>query len=190
MACDDAVLSLMVRPREYAECLARMAEKSFVKRLALVQAAVSRMRQLSLRVTQILDANRPVSTRLWRPAIPLVVAVAAVCGFSAWRAPVLVSVVDDSPVAAASAQQQRIPFSAPPRAAETSASFVPASHYPVVGGNPVLGGNPVVGGSPRLQAWERRLQPVRKASSTNTLGALAPVQASHTPKSDLNPHGD
>src|SRR5947207_8539181 len=123
MACDDAVLSQTVRQRGYAECLARMAGKSFVKRLALVQAAVSRMRQLSQRVTQILDANRPASTRLWRPAIPLVGAVAAVCGFSAWRAPVLVSVVDDSP--ATSAQQQKIPISVAPTRVEPAVA-VPA----------------------------------------------------------------
>jgi beta-lactamase regulating signal transducer with metallopeptidase domain len=92
MACDDAVLAQTASAREYAVCLTRMAEKSFMRRqLAMAQAAVDRMRQLSLRVAQILDRNRPGSTRLWKPAVPLVATAAMVCVFSAGHAPELVS---------------------------------------------------------------------------------------------------
>ena len=47
-------------PRAYAECLVSLAEKSFLQRgLALAQAAVDRLQNVALRVTQILDASRP-----------------------------------------------------------------------------------------------------------------------------------
>jgi beta-lactamase regulating signal transducer with metallopeptidase domain len=82
MACDDLVLaqSKTTSPRAYAECLVSLAEKSFLRRgLALAQAAVDRLRQVSLRVSQILDVNRPSATRVWRPAPVLVGGVSLVC---------------------------------------------------------------------------------------------------------------
>lgn len=92
IACDDAVLAQAATPQDYALCLKRVAEKSFMRRkLALAQAIFTRMRQLSLRMARILDVDRPGTTRLWRPAVPIVVAVAIVCGFSAATAPELVS---------------------------------------------------------------------------------------------------
>jgi beta-lactamase regulating signal transducer with metallopeptidase domain len=73
MACDDAVIAETARPRAYAECLQRMAEKTLVRRtLALAQAAFGRVRQTSMRVAQILDANRPrEKAQLWKTAVPL-----------------------------------------------------------------------------------------------------------------------
>jgi len=93
MACDDAVLAETASPRAYAECLARLAEKSFLRRsLALAQAAVGRMRQTSLRVAQILDANRPASHRPgWKPAIVLVTGFAVLSAVGVSRAPQLVA---------------------------------------------------------------------------------------------------
>jgi hypothetical protein len=103
MACDDAVLAQTGTPRVYARCLARIAEKSFVRRqMALAQAAVDRVRQLTLRVTRILDGDRPRSTRLWKPAIPMVAAIALLCAVSTSRTPDLVSLRDDQQAAAAS----------------------------------------------------------------------------------------
>src|SRR5205807_4582258 len=91
VACDDAVLVQTDNPRTYAQCLARVAEKSFLRRqIALAQAAVSRLHQLSSRITQILDIDRPKTTQLWKPAIPLVALFAVLCGFSMRLAPVLV----------------------------------------------------------------------------------------------------
>jgi beta-lactamase regulating signal transducer with metallopeptidase domain len=108
MACDDAVLSQSSSPRAYAQCLARVAERSFLRRqIALAQAAVDRMRQLSLRVARILDGNRPRSTRLWKPAIPMVAVVALLCAISTSNTPDLVSLRDDQPaVASRSASAQ------------------------------------------------------------------------------------
>jgi beta-lactamase regulating signal transducer with metallopeptidase domain len=93
MACDDAVLAETARPRAYAECLAHLAERSLAHRsLALAQAALGKVRQMSSRVAQILDANRPAPTRsVWQPAVGLITVFAVVC--SAWysRAPRLVA---------------------------------------------------------------------------------------------------
>jgi beta-lactamase regulating signal transducer with metallopeptidase domain len=80
MACDDAVLAKTANPRAYAECLVAVAEKSFMRRgLAMAQAAVSRVRQTSQRVAQILDTNRPGATRIWKPALGMVAGFAVVC---------------------------------------------------------------------------------------------------------------
>ncbi|HEY6969707.1 MAG TPA: M56 family metallopeptidase [Candidatus Angelobacter sp.] len=101
MACDEAVLAQAVGPQEYASCLRHVAEKSFLRRqLALAQSMVNRMRQLSLRVTRILDADRPRSTRLWKPAVPLVIVAASLCGVSAWNAPAIVGFKSDGPTLA------------------------------------------------------------------------------------------
>src|SRR6185437_3604084 len=102
MACDDDVLAETGNPRSYAESLARVAEKNFLRRqIAMAQAAVSKMRQLSTRVTRILDPNRGQSTQIWKPAVPAVVALALVSGASVSWVPNLVKVDDGtSPVTA------------------------------------------------------------------------------------------
>lgn len=101
MACDDVVLAHTANPRSYAECLVSMAERSFLRRsLALTQAAVSRMRETSRRVAQILDADRPGATGIWKPALGLVATFALICGISQSRAPKLVSFRDSQSAAA------------------------------------------------------------------------------------------
>ncbi len=88
MACDDLVLARTTSPRAYAECLVSLAEKSLVRRgLALAQAAVGRLRNVSLRVSQILDVDRPRATRVWRPAPVLVGGVSLVCLVALSQAP-------------------------------------------------------------------------------------------------------
>jgi beta-lactamase regulating signal transducer with metallopeptidase domain len=102
MACDDAVLAETASPRAYAECLAHLAEKTLVQRsVALAQAALGRIRQTSLRVAQILDANRPAITNsnskmrsAWKPAVSLVAGFAIVCVLGISRAPKLVAFRD------------------------------------------------------------------------------------------------
>jgi beta-lactamase regulating signal transducer with metallopeptidase domain len=112
MACDDLVLAQTANPRAYAHCLVSVAEKSFLHRgLALAQAAVSRMRHTSLRVTQILDANRPGATRIWKPALGLVSGFAVVCAVSFARAPKLIAFQDQAPQIAASSSLPRSPVS-------------------------------------------------------------------------------
>ena len=96
MACDDAVLAQTANPRAYAECLAHLAEKTFIQRsIALAQAALGKMRQTSQRVAQILDGNRNAqSGRGWRVAVPLVAGFAVVCVAGISRAPRLVAFSD------------------------------------------------------------------------------------------------
>ncbi|HEX3351304.1 MAG TPA: M56 family metallopeptidase [Terriglobales bacterium] len=92
MACDDLVLAKTASPRMYAECLVSLAEKSFVRRgVALAQAAVNRLRHVSLRVVQILDENRPGATRVWRPAPLLLTGISLTCLMTFSAAPRLVS---------------------------------------------------------------------------------------------------
>ena len=112
MACDDVVLSQTANPRAYAQCLVAVAEKSFMRRgLALAQAAVNRVRQTSLRVSQILDGNRSRATLIWRPALYLLAAFSVVSMASLSRAPELVAFEDKMPdmVAASSTGSSRLP---------------------------------------------------------------------------------
>ena len=90
MACDDLVLAETenTSPRAYAECLVSLAEKSFLRRgVALAQTAVDRLRNVSLRVTQILDVNRSRTTRVWGPAPVLVGGVSLICLIALSHAP-------------------------------------------------------------------------------------------------------
>ena len=65
MACDDVVLKQTASPKAYASFLILFSEKvqSF-RALELVQGLAARMHQMSLRVTRILDTERPTRSRL------------------------------------------------------------------------------------------------------------------------------
>lgn len=92
MACDDIVLAHTENPRAYAECLLSVAEKSLTRRgLSLAQAAVSRMQQTSRRISQILEAKRPGTTRVWKPAALLLGSFSILGLALAPRVPQLVS---------------------------------------------------------------------------------------------------
>jgi beta-lactamase regulating signal transducer with metallopeptidase domain len=96
MACDDAVLSETASPRAYAECLAHLAERTLIQRsLAFAQAALGKIHQTSLRVAQILDADRPTGKgRSWRPAVSLIAVFAVTCVVGIARAPKLIAFSD------------------------------------------------------------------------------------------------
>ena len=98
MACDDIVLAHTGNPRAYAHSLLAVAEKSFMRRgFSLAQAAVSRMRQTSARLKQILDGNRKSTTRSWKPA-SLLVAASFLLGFVVLPGvPSLVTFRDEAP---------------------------------------------------------------------------------------------
>jgi beta-lactamase regulating signal transducer with metallopeptidase domain len=92
MACDDAVLALTGNPHGYAQCLVSIAEKTFLRRgLALAHAIVNRMRQTSLRVSRILDANHSSGTHVWKPALYSIAAAFVVSLVSFSHAPELVA---------------------------------------------------------------------------------------------------
>ncbi len=70
MACDDMVLAETASPRAYAASLISFAEKLQDSRaLALAQALVGRLRQMSPRLAQILDEKRPRHDGLRRPLL-------------------------------------------------------------------------------------------------------------------------
>jgi bla regulator protein blaR1 len=92
MACDEAVVAETHDARSYAECLATLAEKSVLRRsLALVQAAVSRLRHTSLRVEQVLALEKEKRKRVrgWGAAASVVGVIS--CAAVLVQAPDLVS---------------------------------------------------------------------------------------------------
>ena len=92
MACDDAVLAQTANPRQYAECLVSLAEKSFVRRsLAMAQAAIGRMSDTAARLAQILDRNRPSGVRLSKPVMASVGTLSLVTLLLAPHSPQLVA---------------------------------------------------------------------------------------------------
>lgn len=92
MACDEAVLAETSSPRLYAECLAKLAEKTFIQRsVVLAQAALGKLRQTTLRVTRILDPHRSVTRRSFTPAVSLVAVFAIGCGVWSARASRLIA---------------------------------------------------------------------------------------------------
>jgi beta-lactamase regulating signal transducer with metallopeptidase domain len=118
MACDDAVLAETASPRAYAECLAHLAEKSFLRRsMVLAQAAVGRIRQTSLRVAQILDVNRPAGNRqAWKPVVVLVAGFTIACAVGVARAPRLVA-FEENPAPQAGNKSLMVALTTSPAAA-------------------------------------------------------------------------
>lgn len=85
MACDDAVLAQTGNPHGYATCLVSLLEKSLAHQSladrgwAMAHAAVSRAREASLRLAQILSKNRLPATRVWTPAVSMAGVFAVMC---------------------------------------------------------------------------------------------------------------
>ena len=91
MACDDMVVAATSSARAYAACLIAVAEKNLGRRgLALAQAAVHRMRHTSLRIRGLLDRNRPIGGKVWKPAVGMTLASAVVCMASMQAVPKLI----------------------------------------------------------------------------------------------------
>ena len=91
MACDDIVLAQTASPRAYASSLISFAEKlQNARALTLVQTLGSRMRDMSLRVAQILDTRRPSHTGLGKPVLGLSAGLLALVFGAAHYAPRLV----------------------------------------------------------------------------------------------------
>jgi beta-lactamase regulating signal transducer with metallopeptidase domain len=92
MACDDIVLTQTASPRAYASSLISFAEKlQNARGLALAQSLVSRMHEMTMRVTQILDSSRPSRTGLWKPVLGLSAGMLALVLGAAPYAPRLVA---------------------------------------------------------------------------------------------------
>jgi beta-lactamase regulating signal transducer with metallopeptidase domain len=118
MACDDAVLARTENPQAYAACLVTVAEKGLLGRgLALAQAAVGRLRQTTLRVTQILSGDRNNVSKVGKPAAYLLVATSLAGLLMVSQAPPLVVFQAQ---AVASAKSEAAPFI-------SAASLIPTS---------------------------------------------------------------
>ena len=92
IACDDAVLAATDRAHDYARCLVDLAEKSLLRRsLAMAQAAVQQVQQISLRISKILDPSRPRATRVSRVALAGVTGLAAICLVAVLQSPTLIA---------------------------------------------------------------------------------------------------
>ena len=85
MACDDAVLAQTGNPHGYATCLVSLLERSLAHQSlahrgwAMAHSAVSRAREASLRLAQILSKNRLPATRVWTPAASMAGVLAVMC---------------------------------------------------------------------------------------------------------------
>jgi bla regulator protein blaR1 len=108
MACDESVLAETGSPRAYAECLAHLAEKSLVHRgMALAQAVLGRVSQISQRVSKILSVKRPQGkTQGWKPAVSLVAGFAILCSVVVEKSPKLIAFRADPPVRVADLRPQ------------------------------------------------------------------------------------
>lgn len=130
MACDDAVVAETASPRAYAECLAHLAEKSFLQRsVVLAQAALGKIRHVSLRVAEILKGNADKTrTRSWKPAVSMVAGFAVACGLWAARVPKLIAFRSSTAIQSASAanfaQFQRVDAGISHPVPVTAAKFV------------------------------------------------------------------
>jgi len=121
MACDDAVLAATANPRAYARCLVSLAEKTCLQRgLAMAQAVVSRVQQMTARVSHILAADRPAHSTSWKPAACLVAIIAALGGASVSVSPQLMAFQDRSPSAPMVAMQEQSRPTVQPAAAAHS----------------------------------------------------------------------
>jgi beta-lactamase regulating signal transducer with metallopeptidase domain len=80
LACDDAVLVATADPRAYASSLLGLLEKSGFRRgWSMAQAAIGRAREATQRITRILNAAGPATTRISRPALGLAATLSAAC---------------------------------------------------------------------------------------------------------------
>ena len=92
MACDDAVVAQTSNPAGYASCLVSLLERSLAERgWTMAQAFVHRARETSMRLARILDNQRPVATRVSKPALALVGTFAVFCAAILPDAPPVVS---------------------------------------------------------------------------------------------------
>ena len=135
MACDDAVLEATASPRSYAETLAHLAEKGFIRRsVVLAQAALGKMRQTSLRVAQILDPARAADrntnpVRVWRRPAVMVAGFAVVCAVCASHEPNLIAFQPADPPTVASALPHTIGLSSTPSEAPGPSSAIRAYDF-------------------------------------------------------------
>ena len=99
MSCDDIVLAGSQSARQYAACLVSLAEKTRAHRsLALVQAAVSRLKHTAERISKILDGNRRTAKPLLKPAMAAVAVFGTFSFVAVQHTPQLVNFRSDTEI--------------------------------------------------------------------------------------------
>jgi beta-lactamase regulating signal transducer with metallopeptidase domain len=181
MACDDVVVAATSSPRAYAECLVSLAEKNFLRRgFTLAQAAVSRMRQTRLRVSQILEGKRPRTTGVWKPAIGFWAAFSVLAVVAASGVPDLVTFKDSVPETGFASAVQ--PLGVPPVAVQAKLQEVAAL-------DTVHGKGGMGAGKARQKLQKASPTPVRDhfltriATSSEEVPFVQPILASFEPRS-------
>ena len=139
IACDDMVLEQTANARIYAASLVSVAEKVVAdklrigKALALAQSALGRVREISQRVAQILDTNRPRSNRGWRPALAMIGMLAVITVAAMPYAPELISFQSKTqPVFSATEGVTSLPIKATPVVFKRPVSWVDEGTRPYV----------------------------------------------------------
>lgn len=128
MACDDAVLTATISPCAYAASLIGLLEKSCSRRgWTMAQAAVTRAREASHRISRILNTKGSVTTRIALPGLVLAAGLFLVCGGLGLRAPRLLSFAPEASAAHSSVQPRSAAYEDVPRAS----GVVPASFHPM-----------------------------------------------------------
>ena len=132
MACDDAVLAATGNPRAYAECLIDLLERGCARRgWTMVQAAVARARDASLRIARILRVGTSATTRVGRAALAVAASLSIACAGLALCMPRIVEFV---PVNANPAAQVTRPLNntgVEGGVRFSASAVVPASFHPV-----------------------------------------------------------
>ena len=177
IACDDLVLAETGRPRAYAECLARLAEISFVQRsVVLAQAALGKVRQTTVRVTRILDPQRP-SARALRPAVSLIAVLALGCGL--WSARVSRMIGFEDGAAAAQSKGLSTNLESSSATLKFGAKMVPAT----IRSSQIAG----VTAKPSLRPTSsRQLNDKAQLHSASTRPVLRQQQLVHSAKANVN----
>lgn len=102
MACDDFAVEGSASAKDYAASLVSVAEKMVAERmrmtraLALAQSALGRMKEVSLRVAQILEPKRRTGSRSWRSALAMIATMAAIVVAATPYAPEVISFQENS----------------------------------------------------------------------------------------------
>ena len=113
IACDDLVLEQTANAKIYAASLVSVAEKAIAERMrmgkafALAQTVLGRVRQLSTRISQILDSNRSRPVHGWKLASAMIGGLAMVAVGTAPYVPEVVSFRGAGNSAAVSASPSR-----------------------------------------------------------------------------------
>ena len=128
MACDDAVLTATIPPCAYAASLIDLLEKSCSRRgWTMAQAAVTRAREASQRISRILNTKGSATTRVALPALGLATGLFIACGGIALRTPRLLSFTSGTSALHNTAQSQVVGDEGilPRESGVVSASFHP-----------------------------------------------------------------